>query len=243
VTGGEVRWADVVILHTGYQDADLRRRKLHRDLRLLQLEETEQPDDPFTCFNLGSVTQELGHPAEALPYLRRSLERSHPNDSIVRKLYALIAGCHRRLEQPAEAEAACTQGLQVCPGDTELLYLTAVLKRERRDHAGAEANLLRLLHERPGEYFASVDPGLRGYKARHLLGIVYWEQGRPAEAYAQWQAAVAEKADFLPAWVGIGEWALHFDRNAVEAVARTLEALPDGKADAEALRARALSQG
>jgi hypothetical protein len=31
--GGEVRWADVVIQHVGYQDAALRRRKPEGDLR------------------------------------------------------------------------------------------------------------------------------------------------------------------------------------------------------------------
>src|SRR5262249_35909701 len=49
-SGGEVRWTDVVIRHTGYQDAALRRRKLDRDLRLLRLEDAEHPDDPFTLF-------------------------------------------------------------------------------------------------------------------------------------------------------------------------------------------------
>jgi glycosyltransferase involved in cell wall biosynthesis len=240
--GGDVRWADAVVFHTGYQDPDLRRRKLGRDLRLLRLEESEQPDEAFTLFNLGSVTQELGNHAEALGYLRRSLARSHPNDSIVRKLYALIASCHRTLKQSAEAEAACEEGLRVCPGDSELLYIHALLRREHRDLPGAEASLLRLLHERPPEqYFASVDPGLRGYKARHLLGVVCWEQGRPGEAHAQWHAAVAERPDFLPAWIGLGEWALHFSHDTVEEVARALEGLPDGKAEADALRARARS--
>src|SRR5205085_9412231 len=83
---GEVRWSDVVIHHVGYQDAALRRRKLDRDLRLLNLENAEQPDDPFTLFNLGSVYEELGQVREALPMLERSLERSQPGDSIVREL-------------------------------------------------------------------------------------------------------------------------------------------------------------
>ncbi len=80
-------------------------RKLERDLRLLRLEDADRPDDPFTLFNLGSVYQELGRHAEALPLLRRSLEKSHPRDSIVRKLYALIAGCQRQLGHTAEALA------------------------------------------------------------------------------------------------------------------------------------------
>ena len=68
------------------------RRKLERDLRLLLMENDERPDDPFTLFNLGALYRETDRPAEALPLLRRSLERSRPRDSIVPKLHALIVG-------------------------------------------------------------------------------------------------------------------------------------------------------
>jgi len=58
--GGEVRWSDVTIRHTGYQDPALRGRKLERDLRLLRLELDEQGDEPFVLFNLGMIHQEQG---------------------------------------------------------------------------------------------------------------------------------------------------------------------------------------
>src|SRR5205085_537668 len=89
--GGEVRWTDVVIQHTGYQDPALRGRKLERDLRLLAMENAERPDHPFILFNLGCIYQEQGRLAEAIPFFRRSVELSEPTDSIVRKLYAAIA--------------------------------------------------------------------------------------------------------------------------------------------------------
>src|SRR5262249_10801126 len=158
--GADVRWSDVVIHHVGYQDPGLRRRKLERDLRLLRLELGEKPAHPFTLFNLGSIGLELGRPDEALPLLLRSLGASHPADSIVRKLYALIAGCHRSLGRPAEALAACGEGLGHYPDDTELLYLTASLLEEGGDLAGAESCLLRLLSPAPAAHFASVDAGL-----------------------------------------------------------------------------------
>jgi len=41
------------VRHVGYADPGLRGRKLGRDLRLLELEDAERPDDPFTLFNLG----------------------------------------------------------------------------------------------------------------------------------------------------------------------------------------------
>src|SRR5439155_16065304 len=115
--GGEVRWSDVVIRHVGYVDAAVRRRKLDRDVRLLTLENQEHPDDPFVLFNLGSVVSEAGRAGEALPLLRRSLELSDPGDSIVRKLYALIIGCHRQLGPRDAALAACREARNLYADD------------------------------------------------------------------------------------------------------------------------------
>src|SRR5262249_55243962 len=196
-TGGEVRWTDVVIQHTGYQDTALRRRKLDRDLRLLRLEDAEHPDDPFTLFNLGSVYQELGQLPEALTALQRSLERSHPSDSIVRKLYALMTQCHRQLGQPVAAAATCRAGRRHYPEDTELLFQEALARRESGDLAGAKDSLRHLLTTREnGDHFASIDTGLRGSKARHNLAVILHEEGNAAEAERQWRAAVAEEPAF-----------------------------------------------
>ena len=116
-TGVDLRRSDVVIHHAGHEDADLRRRKLDRDLRLLLMENEERPDDPFTLFNLGSLYHETDRPAEALPLLQRSLERSRPRDSIVPKAacpdrrlpaeVAAAAGGPRRM--PSRAATSCRQ--------------------------------------------------------------------------------------------------------------------------------------
>jgi len=201
--GGEVRWADVVIQHVGYQDAALRRRKLERDLRLLHLENAEHPDDPFTLFNLGCVFQELGQVREALPLLERSLARSQPGDSIVRKLYALIVQCHRQLGEHEQALAACKTGQQHYPQDCELLFQEGLVRREHGDRVGAERCFLHLMEHWEGSHFASLDTGLRSHKARHNLAVLYREQGRLAEAEAQWRAALAEQPQFTPAVNGL----------------------------------------
>jgi tetratricopeptide (TPR) repeat protein len=239
-TGAEVRWADIAVHHVGYQDPATRRRKLERDLRLLLLEARDQPDDPFTLFNLGSIYHEQGRHSDALPCLRRSLARSRPGDSIVRKLYALVVSCHRALGQSAEAQAACREGLAVCPDDTELLFIESNLRKEGGDRAGAKAALTRLLTTKPGQQFASIDVGLRGYKGRHNLAVLYSEEGRFAEAEAEWGLALAEQSDFLPALLGLGEGRLRRgDWAGLEEVARRLEGLPEGAAEAAVLRGRA----
>jgi tetratricopeptide (TPR) repeat protein len=204
-TGGEVRWADVSIRHVGYADPALRRKKLDRDLRLLHLDNAEKPDDPFTLFNLGTVYHELGKTAEALPLLRRSLERSKTTDSIVRKLYALIAGCHRRLGQSAEALAACREGLNHYPQDAELLFVEGLVHRETGDASAAEASWSRILNRTEYEHFASVDAALAGPKVRHNLAVLYMDQRRYAEAEAQWRAALATDPAFDAARVGLAE--------------------------------------
>jgi tetratricopeptide (TPR) repeat protein len=238
-SGGRVCWSDVVIQHTGYQDAALRRRKLERDLRLLRLQDADRPDDPFTLFNLGSVFQELGQPREALPLLRRSLERSDPADSIVRKLYALLAHCHRRLGERAAAASACQAGLRLYPEDAELLALEADLCAEAGNAEGAEACLLRLLHGKEGSHFASVDAGLRGFKARHKLALLYERQGRCAEAEAQWRAALAETPGFLPGWLALSDLLLAQERwSKLEEIAQQLEGVGRAPTEAAVLRAR-----
>jgi tetratricopeptide (TPR) repeat protein len=204
-SGGEVRWSDVVIRHTGYLDAALRRRKLERDLRLLQLENAEQPDEPFVLFNLGSIANELGQAHEALRYFQRSLELSHPSDSIVRKLYALIAQCQRQLGHRDEALTSCLAGRHYYPDDAELLFLEALVRQEQRDLLGAVACLERLIAGQEGEHFGSVATGLRGYRARHLLALLWREMGRLADAENEARNALAERLDYTPAWLELGE--------------------------------------
>jgi tetratricopeptide (TPR) repeat protein len=240
-TGGEVRWADVVIRHIGYTDPQLRKRKLQRDLRLLEIEHHEQPQDPFTLFNLGSVLQEIGQYAKALPLLRESLNRSHPADSIVRKLYALIANCHLHLRQINEALRVCHDGLTVCPDDQELLFLESIIRTEQGDYAGAKAVLVRLLSTQAGQHFASVADGLRGHRGRHQLAVVCFRQGEFDEARMLWQAVLRDRPTFLQARVGLAELALtqlHWQE--LEEMLAGLDKHPTGALDATMLRGKAL---
>ncbi|HKB40816.1 MAG TPA: tetratricopeptide repeat protein, partial [Gemmataceae bacterium] len=240
--GGEVRWADVVITHVGYADPALRGRKLQRDLHLLQLNLAEAPEEPFCLFNLGSILQEQGKHAEAIPALRRSLARSGPSDSIVRKLYALIASCHRALGQHKEALATFAEGRSVCPGDAELLFSEARLLTDLGDFRAAEASCLELLASRPGQHFASVIPGLRGFRGRELLANIYDRQQRHQEALAQWRLVTGEWPGYLPGWLGLAANALaRSDWDALEHAAQQVERFPGCALHADLLRARGLT--
>jgi tetratricopeptide (TPR) repeat protein len=129
-TGTEIYWTDIVIHHVGYQEPALTRCKLERNLRILHLDHAEHSEDPYILFNLGWAYLELGKAPDALPFLGKSLLLSHPADSIVKKLYALLVEAHSHLGQRHEAMAACRAGRARCPGDPELLYLEGQLLRD-----------------------------------------------------------------------------------------------------------------
>ncbi len=210
--GGVVRWTDVIVDHVGYQDSALRRRKLERNLRLLELDDAERPDDSFSQFNLGWTLLDLGRTADALPRLRRSVETARPDSSILRKLHHLLAVAQRQSGAPNEALQACQDGLKRFPDDAELLLEEGLMLRDRGDLAGAEISWSRLFEPRQGKYFSSEEVGLRGFRTRQLLAEIFAKQERWLEAELQWRAAQEERLNFEPAWQGLAELYLRMAR-------------------------------
>ena len=125
--------------------------------------------------------------AEALGYLRRSLSRSAPSDSITRKLFALIARSHQMLGDTAAALRTCAEGLSLEPEDAELLFRKAVVHRHRGESAEAEQSWRRILGLRRPERFASVDMGIYGHLTRRNLAVLAAERGDPDEAARLWR--------------------------------------------------------
>jgi tetratricopeptide (TPR) repeat protein len=208
--GGSLRSTHIVIHHAGYDDALLHRRKLERNLHLLGLSQAEHPDDAFVLYNLGQNYLALGRATEALPHLKRSLERAQPADFFVRKLYAQLARGYCQLGRWSQALAVCRQAQSRWADYAELVFLEGQLLSDQGDLAGAEACFARLLQ--PGAGFRSDDLGLCGYKARQNLASICHRQGRQAEAEAQWRAVVAEKPDFAPAWLALADLCLSQNR-------------------------------
>ena len=180
--GHDMRRTDIVITHGGYEALGAAERKLQRNVELLLRQDAERPDDPITLYHLGQVYQQLGRPAQALPVLRRSLERLPPDYSIRPRLFVSIARAHEALGQRAEAMAVTRAGRGQYPDAVELLFLEAARLYEKGDLARAEERLLHLLSMPPDRQLTTGDIGRQGYKARHLLAEVYRGQGRVAEA-------------------------------------------------------------
>jgi GT2 family glycosyltransferase/tetratricopeptide (TPR) repeat protein len=240
--GGRVLWTDVVIDHTGYQHEEARKGKLARNLRLLEMDAAERPDDPYTLFNLGWTSLDLGRAEVAVTHLARSLELCSKGDfSITRKLYHLLSCAQLSLGRRPAALEWTAKGLARYADDLELLFQQATLLWDSGERDRACVTLARLLEVRPAPYFGSADAGLRGHVTRHLLGVWYRQMGRLSEAEVQLRAAVADRANFPPAWLELGELLLQQERwPEVDEVVRRLEKDAHEPIRAALLRGRAL---
>jgi Flp pilus assembly protein TadD len=186
------RWTDIVIRHDGYADPDVEARKLERNIKILERELIERPDDPFVLFNLGSSAVQQKEYHAALGLLERSLALSAPRDSIVRKLYALIARVHQMTGDSQEALRTCAAGLKLDPQDAELWHRKAVIHRKRGESSEAERSWRRILDLKRPEQYCSFDDGIYGHVTRRNLAVLAAEQGDFAEATRLWEAVLAE---------------------------------------------------
>jgi tetratricopeptide (TPR) repeat protein len=187
-----VQWTDFTVRHTGYVDQALRSKKLDRDTRILKQELEARPDDPFTLFNLGAIAGARKDWNGALAFLKRSLAGSAPSDSIVRKLYALIARAHQMLGDSPAALQACAEGLKLDPADAELWFRKAVVYRHRGESGDAEHCWRRILHCKRPDQFCSVDQGIYGHLTRRNLAALAAERGDHAETERLWREVLAE---------------------------------------------------
>jgi tetratricopeptide (TPR) repeat protein len=203
--GGAVRWTNIIVDHVGYIEADTRKRKLERNLKLLELEHQERPRDSFNLFNLGWTLLDLGELERANQYLNEALECASATSSILRKLYHLLSLSKKALRDLKEALQNCRRGLKVFPDDGELLLEEGILLRDLGDLPAAERSWIKLLEMKPSKYFSSEELGLRGYKTRRLLAEILQKQGRTSDTEIQWLAALREEPKFEVARFSLAE--------------------------------------
>jgi tetratricopeptide (TPR) repeat protein len=187
-----VQWTDLTVRHTGYVDKALRARKIERDTKILKRELDDRPNDPFVLFNLGAIAVERRDWNEAIDFLQRSLAGSAPTDSIVRKLFALLARTHQMMGDSQGALAACAKGLELDPKDAELWFRKGMVHRHRGESSEAEKCWRLILTLRRPDQFCSVDQGIYGHLTRRNLAVLAAERGDHADVRRLWEEVLAE---------------------------------------------------
>jgi len=240
--GGEVGFTDIYVVHSGADHSpEGYKRKLIRDFHLLNLDLQERPDHPFVLFNLGMTYADSGQHDEAAYYLKRSVEVSQPEESQVRKAYALLVSVLYQQSRYDEALSVCATARRLYSDDKELLFRQAMLQHQLGQLQEAVASYQKVITDPVARHFSSVDAGLSGFKARHNLALVFEDQGRPDRAETEWQAILDERPGYHPAEFGLIECLMkqkHFER--AEALIHSIEGKPDRIADGHYLTARLL---
>jgi glycosyltransferase involved in cell wall biosynthesis len=122
-SGAILKRTDIAILHSGYDDERVRRGKVERNLRLLELQNAEQPNNPHTLFYLGMTYAMDERTAEAIPCLRRSLDLLPPRSPFRPRGHLLLADCCRLQGDARRAMVVCENALAVYPDDEGLQQL------------------------------------------------------------------------------------------------------------------------
>ncbi len=194
------------MVHSGYDHSPQgQKKKLERDLRLLHQELKEQPQHPFTLFNLGMTYADIEQFPQAVDYLRRSIAVSGEQDSQLRKAYALLSHSYAQMGDREQAWETCEKGLRIFPRDAELLFRKAALLHESGRLREAVQAYQMLLGTDDERHFSSVVRGLKGYLTRHNLALVYTDLKDFAEAETQWRLVTAELPNYAPAWQGLAD--------------------------------------
>jgi tetratricopeptide (TPR) repeat protein len=222
--GGEVEHTGVFVVHSGYDHSpEGQKKKLERDLRLLHLELQERPGHPFTLFNLGMTYADVKRYPEAIDYLKQSIRQSEPGASHLRKAHALLVHTYAESGQAEAAREACRVGLEQFPRDAELRFRAAVLLHEAGRLPEAVQAYLDILRGDEERHFSSVDRGIKSFKARYNLAVVYQDLGDLASAEREWRLAVEEVPHYRPGWRGLGDVLLRQGKlREAEAVAQRL---------------------
>jgi GT2 family glycosyltransferase/tetratricopeptide (TPR) repeat protein len=204
--GGEVAYTPYFVVHAGADHSPSgRRRKLARDYRLLRLELRDQPGQTFALFNLGMTFADEKKHHKAVRALERSLAAARPNDTHLRKIYALLASSLKELGRTDEALHYCREGLALFPKDPELHFRSGLLLYDAGRLRDAEKEYRAALADNDERHFASLDSGITGYKTRQNLAAVYSDMGALHRAEEQWRMIVKEVPRYCYAWQALAD--------------------------------------
>ncbi len=205
---GQIGYSEIRIVHSGadYSPAG-QRRKFERNVRLLNLELQDRPNDPEVYFYLGMTHLNAGAYEDAVGNLQHclELESTGPTGLNLEKAYALLLSSLSHLDRIDEAWATCQRARQACPSDPELLFHEGLLAQRLGRLHEAEVAYLAALKENSAALLTFIDRGVIGFKSRHNLAMIYVARGRLEEAQTQWREIVRDTPDFLEAWRGLGQ--------------------------------------
>ena len=226
---------DVMVRHCGYENVAAWRKKIQRNLRLLQLEFALDPDNAQTLFYLGWTYCFLRNLPAGEGFLRRSLRR----DPHHRPAYHILSKVLLDEGRHDDAAEVCRAGLREFPDDRELRDCSAQIAVIQNHVQQAQSLLEGLLRQPAATRYYLAETAELVSKIHSLLGRVYQRIGRGVDSEQQFLTALQARPDFIDAWIGLGELYLGLENwPQFEAANARLAALAGGRLPSQIQQAR-----
>lgn len=179
-----LEYADITLLHYGYLDAQVSSKdKRCRNLEILRAESSQNPDDPYTRFNLGVELFRLGLYRKAATEFRFALQRIDPAMIWASRLLRLYVLTLMNLGRFHQAMRAVEEALRIHPSYTDLVFLRGLIQKELGRTNDAIGSFHRCLAMGPAPVPPYVsDPGAGSFRAHFALGQIYEARGDLASA-------------------------------------------------------------
>lgn len=180
------------IVHHGYRPELVEQRsKLERNLRLLELDVQERPDDGYSWYQLGRTLQLAGAHDGALEALERALGLASDGEEWPVHALELGAESLRALGRSQQALELVESALPLAPERTDTLFLAALLALDCGDVERAEQGFRTCLERGPSRSGPERSTSAGSWAAAHNLAVICEHTERGPEAARLYRRALS----------------------------------------------------
>ncbi|EYE89461.1 glycosyl transferase [Fervidicella metallireducens AeB] len=170
----KVKTENINIYHYGYLNSVVEEKnKRNRNMRILEKQLAEEPDNPYYQFCMGNEYTALNNPEKALEYYIPAYNKCRMTDIYVPKLIFRIVLSYQKLKKYEEALMFVDEGLKYYPNYTDLEYLRGNIFHETGKLGKAIKSFEKCLSLGDPPPVLSFIIGVGGYLASYALGNIY----------------------------------------------------------------------
>ncbi len=198
--------AGISIYHYGYLNSNVREHdKRKRNMRILEQQLEEQPDNPYFLFCMGNEYFALGLAKKSLEYFDASFEKCSKSDIYVPKLIIRIIMAYQLLADYDNAILYIDRALSMYPQYTDVEYIRGTIYHSLGVTTRAVRSFERCLELGEPPAVLSFIIGVGSYKPCFALGCISHQLGDYSEALRYYNQALLAKPDYYDAIYSIGE--------------------------------------
>jgi glycosyltransferase involved in cell wall biosynthesis/tetratricopeptide (TPR) repeat protein len=200
--GLDNRLGDAALRHHGYRPDVMRdRKKVERNLRLLEQALAELPTEPFLLMNYGLELVRSGQPEKGLENYRKAFEVMSVEEPPETRETLLMQYCTQlmRVERYEEVVRVLDSPLAKAGEPNASLHFTLGLAHLKlKQSREAAVQMRRCLEKRHLPSMSSVNQDIHTAAPRYCLALALDQAGEPEAALQEFQSAVAENPKSRP---------------------------------------------